>query len=258
LQTGNVVYNAAIQLHDIENNSWRNTSDTNGGWAYITTLVGHHINAYAQAAGYQDADRLNDLAASGVPYPINMAPTGIINNTPGNITLYVSVKNILTNAPIKKAGVTIFGVAGGEQLKYTGDNGVTSFIVPNKTLLSISVSDPAYQGASKGYTTGSEVGGGSTSETVSFLLYPIGVTPTQPNATPTPTITVCDQNGCHVVTPSPTSTILPGCEPPNENSAACASAHNDYNMNMLSGYAEMLIMLCIFVTVMYLLGIKLG
>jgi PKD repeat protein len=252
--TGNVVYNAAINLQDVENASWSNTSDTVGGWAYITTLYGHHINAYSSASGYVDADLLGSLAASGVPYAINMIPTGITNTTAGNLTLYVTARDAASHAPINKPGITVNFPTGGSQLKYGNSEGTASFTVPNKTSLSINVEEPSYKGITTSYYTGTYVGGGSASISLTVDLWKVGVTPT-PNGTATPVVTVCDGTGCHVVTPTPATTILPGCEL-GENTASCRSAHNDYNMSWLASNAQFLIMLCFIMTALYIVGWK--
>lgn len=55
------IHGANVSLKDVENNSWSNTTTT-AGTGSILTLAGHHVNAYASAAGFDDNDKLGIVA----------------------------------------------------------------------------------------------------------------------------------------------------------------------------------------------------
>ena len=53
------IHGAQVNLYDVENTSWSNTT-TSDGTGTITALSTHTINAYANAAGFLDNDKLRD------------------------------------------------------------------------------------------------------------------------------------------------------------------------------------------------------
>lgn len=248
---GNIVLNSSIQLEDIENASWTNaTGLINDGMSSITTLTGHHINAYAQALGYSDSDDLNILN-DGQPQYIMMWPTFAKNVSEGNVSLYVTVKDKDTKANIAGAGVTISPSVGSAQSTTTNAAGIAYFIVTNNTavLVTAQAIGQGYQTATTTINTGTG-SGGSAAAAATILLGKNTVTPTFP------TVTTLPGGG----TPTPTITILPGCEDQTspEGQAKCRKAQSNQGLSFLSAHMLDLIMICVFVTIMYLLGFKLG
>ena len=135
--SGHRVYDSAISLQDVENTSWTNTSSPSGGVATITSLIGHTINGYATAAGYNDGETLGITADGVTGGIILMTPTNITNVSAGYVTLYVYVKEAVGNAPVSGAYVNIAYASGGSTVNdggTTSTDGIASFTVPNKTL----------------------------------------------------------------------------------------------------------------------------
>lgn len=173
--TGNPVHGAQINLLDVENDSWVNTTATTGT-ASITTLLGHTIDGYASASGYNDGEYLG--MAAGSWYSILMLSPFSANVTPGNVTLVVNVLDSLGNAPISGAGVTVISNTSA-QAGYTNDAGVVSFVVQNKTsyLVDAQAVGQGYNGATQMVYSGTG-SGGSASVTVTIHLEKKTVTPT--------------------------------------------------------------------------------
>jgi len=251
--SGNIVTNSSIQLNDIENSSWTNaTGLTADGMSYITTLAGHHINAYAQALGYSDGDLLNKLN-DGQPEYIMLWPTFAKNVSAGNVSLYVTVKDKDTKANIIDALVRVT-LANGNPTQETRTNsaGIAYFVVSNNTVASVSAMAGSQGYASSTTTINTGTGsGGSASAAATILLSKNTVTPT------TEVTTIPGQPG---VTPTVAPTILPGCEDTvsAEGQAKCRSAQSNQGLSFLAANMGNLIMVCVFVTIMYLLGFRLG
>jgi len=248
---GNIVLNSSIQLNDVENSSWVNaTGLINDGMSSITTLEGHTINAYAQSLGYSDADDLGILN-DGQPQYIMMWPTFAKNVSEGNVSLYVTVKDKDTKANIVGAGVTA-SLASGSMSTTTNEAGIAYFIVKNSSMVLITAQaiGQGYQTATTTINTGM-ASGGSASAAATILLGKNTVIPTFTTA-----VTTLPGGG----TPTPVITILPGCE--DTISAAgqekCRAAQSNQGLSFLSGNLLGLIQICFVVTILYLLGIKLG
>lgn len=247
---GNIVLNSSIQLQDIENSSWVNaTGLINDGMSSITTLEGHTINAYAQSLGYSDADDLGILN-DGKPQYIMMWPTFAKDVSAGNVSLYVTVKDKDTKANIVGAQV-IASTPKGSQSTTTNDAGIAYFIVTNNTMVLITAQaiGLGYQAATTTINTGTASGGSASAAATILLGRSTTILPTY-----VPT-TLPGQPG---VTPGPTP--LPGCE--DTISAAgqekCRAAQSNQGLSFLSGNLLGLIQICFVVTILYLLGIKLG
>jgi PKD repeat protein len=249
--SGNIVTNSTINLKDVENSSWVNGTFPADGMSSITTLVGHHINAYASLTGFSDAEDLN-LLNDGEPRYIMMWPTFAKNVSAGNVSLYVTVQDKDTHAAIKGAQVTMSPSTGSAQGTTTNEAGIAYFVVKNQTLCYITA-----QATGQGYSTGVTTintgsgSGGSASAAATILLSKNLVT-----QTPTTVVTTLPGGG----TPTPTVTVLPGCEDQvtAEGQAKCRAAQSNQGLSYLSAHMMDLIMICVFVTIMYLLGIRLG
>jgi len=177
---GHRVWDSAISLQDVGNSSWTNTSSPSGGVATITSLIGHVINGYATAAGYNDGETLG-ITADGVSGGIIlMTPTNITNVSAGYVSLYVYVKESVGNAPISGAYVNLAYAEGATTRNdgsTTNTEGVASFVVPNNTLIYIYGEKAGYTQVSTTKDSGTGSGGDAA---VSVILYMTGqtVTPT--------------------------------------------------------------------------------
>jgi PKD repeat protein len=211
---------STINLLDVENGTWKNTSPSALGYETIITKTGHHISAYASMSGYGDADLLSQPAWNGGVYQILMFPTGYNNVTAGNVTLYVNVWDHATSQRLPGATVNMaYNIAGAQYNDYrvTPSSGVATFIVPNKTTIYLYGEKAGYKQA--GTTVYSGTGsGGSASVTGDITLIQEYVT-TAPTTTAIPTgvPTVCDSTGCHVITVDPYPCIGDGSDSDNAN-----------------------------------------
>lgn len=221
------IHGAQVNLYDVENASWSNTTTTDGTGT-ITSISSHTVNAYANAAGFADADKLG-IPVSNVYDSILLFPTNSTSVSAGNVTLFVSVfDNDDHSKPIVGAGVTVI-TASSAQSQFTNSGGSAQFAVPNKStvLIDAEAVGQGYNGATQSVYTGTG-SGASASVTATIYL-------SKKTLTPTVTQTTLPGGG----TPTPTITILPGCEDP--MSAACQASQNDYSMGWLSQNGLMLI-----------------
>lgn len=201
IMTGTPIHGATINIYNIENGSWVNTT-TIAGVAYITSIAGHHANAYGSALGFRDGDYLG-FPIDGRLYSIDMVPdTNVTNVSAGNITLFVTVKDYNTAAPIQDAGVAA-SWPWGQWNAMTNAAGSASFIVPNKTVVILNVGADGYQSAAQSVYTGVGSGGSSYVSAIVSLHPDTVATPTI-----TPSTTICDPT-CHVITVAPTNDPYP-------------------------------------------------
>lgn len=206
--SGYPVNGAQVDLYDIENASWSNTT-TIGGWATISTLSGHTINAYANATGYEDADLLAQPAKPGGFYQIYMWPdVGFKNVSEGMVTAYFHVNDANTGDPIPGALISGGGENYGVMVNSTmfglttNAVGMASIAVQNNTNIYITTSKGGYQTASQAFATGPG-SGGTDNVVVSIMLSKLTVTPT---ATMT---TLPGQPGVYPTTVDPYSLLSP-------------------------------------------------
>jgi hypothetical protein len=214
-------------LQDVGNSSWTNTSSPSGGVATITSLIGHLINGYATAAGYNDGETLG-IPADGVSGGIIlMTPTNITNVSAGYVTLYVYVKESVGNAPISGAYVNLAYAEGGSTRNdggTTSSEGLTSFVVPNNTLVYVYGEKAGYERVSTTKDSGSASGG---SASVSVILY----------------------MGSQTVTPKVTATTGPGGTVPVTVDPRTPAEKEADIANILIDYGDMLVLFFIALTV---------
>ena len=224
---GHRVWDSAISLQDVGNSSWTNTSSPSGGVATITSLIGHIINGYATASGYNDGETLG-IPADGVSGGIIlMTPTNITNVSAGYVTLYVYVKESVGNAPISGAYVNLAYAEGGSTRNdggTTSSEGLTSFVVPNNTLVYVYGEKAGYERVSTTKDSGSASGG---SASVSVILY----------------------MGSQTVTPKVTATTGPGGTVPVTVDPRTPAEKEADIANILIDYGDMLVLFFIALTV---------
>lgn len=226
---GYPIHGATINLKDVENGSWVNTT-TSTGTAQITGISTHTVNIYGSATGFSSNDKL------GVPFTniydsILLYPANITNVTAGNVTLFVNVYDANDHTkPITGAGVTVIGPTSS-QGQFTNSGGSAQFTVKNQTtyLLDVEAVGQGYQGATQSVSSGTG-SGASASVTATVYL-------SKKTVTPTISQTTLPGGG----TPAPTKTLLPGCTSSDDMSPDCQAAQNDYSMGWLSQNGLMLI-----------------
>lgn len=224
---GHRVWDSAISLQDVGNSSWTNTSSPSGGVATITSLFGHTINGYAEAAGYNDGETLG-IPADGVSGGIIlMTPTNITNVSAGYVTLYVYVKEATGNAPIPGVYVNLAYAEGGSTHNdggTTSSEGLTSFVVPKETLIYVYGEKVGYEKVSTTKDSGSASGGDAS---VSVILY----------------------MGSQTVTPTVTATTGPGGTVPVTVDPRTPQEKESDIALILIDYGDMLVMFFIALTV---------
>lgn len=200
---GHRVWNSEIDLYDVGNDSWTNTSSPSGGSATITSLLGNTLNGYAKAAGYYAGEILGVIAGSDTAAIILMQPTNTTNVSAGYVTLYVYAKEKDGNDPIPSAHINLAYKEGGETVNHgsqTNGDGIIQFTVPNQTLIYIYGEKEGYQKVSS--TKESGVGSGG-SASISEILYftkdyvtPTVTATTGPGGTVPPTTATVDPYPC--------------------------------------------------------------
>lgn len=198
LYTGFAIQNAEVDMYDVENTSWTNTTALNGEGS-ITTLLGHTINIWGSATGYDDDNLIGVPAVDGGYYSLLLRPTNLTtyNSTPGNLTLAVTVQDLqIPHNTISGAEVT---AAWGAQYAAGTSNAAGSvfFTVPNNTAVHLSAFKSGYASGSSTHITGT-ANGGSTMETAIVYIGTDYVTPTitttlttGPGGTVPPTVDPC-------------------------------------------------------------------
>lgn len=227
---GHRVWDSAISLQDVQNSSWTNASSPSGGVATITSLLGHTINGYATAAGYNDGETLG-ITADGVSGGIIlMTPTNTTNVSAGYVTLYVYAKEAVGNAPIPGAYINIAYASGGSTTNdggTTSSDGIASFTVPNKTLIYIYGEKAGYNKVSTTKDSGTGSGGSASVNTIMYL--------SRITVTTVPTATTLPGGG----TPTTTVTVDPRTSAEKQEDIA----------NILVDYGDELVMFFIVLTI---------
>jgi hypothetical protein len=199
--------------------------------------------------GYDDGELLASVARASPDYPILMFPANATNVSAGNVTLYVTVRDMYSpGLPISGAQVDMTYAFPATEQMITGTSGMVSFVVPNQTTIYVAAQKSGYSGKSVSIDSGNGNGGDASISTTIYL----------PLRTVTPTITATTLPGGG--TPTPQVTYLAHCDPSaaDYDEALCRSSKGGVGLNLLADYMDDLILLCIFVTIMYLLGFKLG
>jgi PKD repeat protein len=245
------VLGANISIYDVENTSWSNSTSDPDGIHSISTVFGHHLNAYANAFGYTDGENLGiSNIFNGVDYPVYMTNPNTSHATAGNVTLNIRVEDGNTLQPIAGAAVSGVPNVGPGFNIVTDSQGIVNIVVPNKTTYGISATKTNYIMGTKNVYTGTAPGPGAVVP-VFILLYPSSVT--QP---PSITQTTLPGGG----TPQPTQTYLRHCDPAlsDYNEDACRTSENTGMMDQLREAGPGIIGLCIVAILMGLLKIIMG
>jgi PKD repeat protein len=231
-QTGGSIQGSFIDLYDVQNTSWRNTTlsmSVNGNLAYIDTHPDHTINAYGHAVGY-DSDTRMGLPAADTVYELILWSGSIPSPSPGNVNLFVIVSASPSGMALTNAQVTASKPGGGWDAVLTGISGTASFVMPNMSLIYVSASKSGY--------------GTVTSTITTTALGPDTLRITLPKLTVTPTITATPLPGEATARP----TYAPGCDPSAYDAAICNTGKDSAMMDQIRDAGPTLIGLAIIAT----------
>jgi PKD repeat protein len=235
---------ANFQMYDIQNTTWTNKTASSTGSECLTTMAGNTINTYTDMLGYDDGELLASTARASPDYPILMFPANATNVSAGNLTLYVTVRDMYSpGLPISGAQVDMTYNFPSTEQKTTGASGMVSFVVPNQTTIYLAAQKSGYSGKSVSTDSGNGNGGDAS---VSITIYLPQLT-----VTTATTVTTLPGGG----TPAPTVTYLANCNPsaPDYDAAKCRTSKGGMGLNILADNLENLIWLVLIVTMIYLL-----
>lgn len=231
-QTGGSIQGSFIDLYDVQNTSWRNTTlsmSVNGNLAYIDTHPDHTINAYGHAVGY-DSDTRMGLPAADTVYELILWSGSIPSPSAGNVNLFVIVSASPSGMALTNAQVTASKPGGGWDAVLTGISGTASFVEPNMSLIYVSASKSGY--------------GTVTTTITTTALGPDTLRITLPKLTVTPTITATPLPGEATARP----TYAPGCDPSAYDAAICNTGKDSAMMDQIRDAGPTLIGLAIIAT----------
>jgi hypothetical protein len=235
-QTSGAIHGANIQLKDVENLSWSNVTARFDGTWWIDTLPGHTIDAYGDASGYTSVSRLALPASGSIMYELIMWPSDIPPAPAGKVTLYVEVNDYDTGYTVPGASITVRDSSGATQAQTTGTSGTRMFEVVNNSPCYITVTKYGYITQTRSITTSV-----SGTDTVRVELMHTLVTTAPTNTIPPGGVTTA-------VTVNPHDPSVTG----NTNAAA------QDMMNYLAANGMQLVQLCFLITILGLLGVRLG
>jgi hypothetical protein len=241
--TGFAIHRANVDMFDVENGSWTNTTAAPLGEGSITTLVGHHINLWGSASAYFPDNIQNADAIDGGYYPLLLQRTNSsVVASAGNLTLFVTVEEL--NLPHNTvSGAEVTASWGSQQAQgMTNAAGAVSFTVPNNTAIWLSTFKTGYASGSASHITGS-ANGGTASETM--VMY-IGTD----YVTPTPTVTATG-GGTVAPTKDPYPCIGDGSV---QDTANCKRKQGEMGASLIS-YGPQLLLL--FIALTFIGGAKL-
>jgi hypothetical protein len=237
--TWNNIHGSNIMLYDTYSHTWTNSTSDADGILYIDTLPYTTINAYATftifANEYADASVTANADVNGGTFIILMYP---ISSPPpdGSVNLFVSTMDGNNNV---LRDVTVVAIWSGYQhVGSSGSYGTAQWIVPNNTQVHLTATKTGYDGADEIINTGP----GPSYSTILYLDQ-VGTTPI-PTTSPGATITTINPYG----TPGPSGTMPAGY----------TNNQGQRMLDFLATHGMELVELCFMVTVLALLGVKLG
>lgn len=242
-QTSSAVSGCDIQLRDNEAGAWSNATNRQDGLWCIDTLPSHTINGYGQATGYTSTSTLNlhALDLSEGMYYLLMIPGYVPAAPDGKVYLYVTVNDYDNSIMIPSAYVTASWSGGGYAAATTSATGTAILTVKNSTSIYITATKSGYVSVNRVITT-SPFGPDSTTIGLHRMtVQPTATATTGPGGTVAPTV-------------NPYGTTLPsGVMPP-----GYTNNQGQIMMDFLATNGLGLVQLCFLVTILALLGVKLG
>jgi hypothetical protein len=232
---------ADVDVLDVENASWTNTTADADGWIIIDTLPYHTVNVYAHypTAGIYLPNEILGLETGYygghnwvlVLYPYVTTPSGFV-------TLYINTRNYDTKAVLTGVNLQIKNlVTGAITGESTGSTDSVSTVVTNATNYQITGSKSGYLSKTININSGE-----ASSKTVVVEL-------SKATVTTAPTSTIPPGGVTPVITQDPNDPSLHGGD---------TSLKAGEMMNWIAMNGMTLVQLCFLVTVLALLGVKLG
>jgi len=232
---------ADVDVLDVENASWTNTTADADGWIIIDTLPYHTVNVYAHypTAGIYLPNEILGLETGYygghnwvlVLYPYVTTPSGLV-------TLYINTRNYDTKAVLTGVNLQIKNlVTGAITGESTGSTDSVSTVVTNATNYQITGSKSGYLSKTININSGE-----GPSKIVILEL-------SKATVTVVPTSTIPSGGVTPVITQDPNDPSLHGGD---------TSLKAQEMMNWLAMNGMDLVQLCFLVTVLALLGVKLG
>jgi len=242
-ETNGAIAGCDLSLLDKEGGAWSNVTDRFDGTWCIDTYPGHHIDAYGWADDYTPSPsyRLNLPASDSLMYELLMHPGYVPPAAEGKVWLYVIVNDADTGASLSNAHVVVSGSGETSKSDYTDSSGSMHIQWKNSSVTYVTADKSGYTTVSKTTTT-SAFG----PDTVRIELHKSTVTPTA-TMTTGPGGTVPTTAGPWG-TPGPEGTMPPGY----------TNARGQQIMDLLAYHGYDLVLLCIMVTMLALLGVRLG
>ncbi len=232
--SGGFLNGATLNIYDTNTSTWSNGTVPVGS-RHFASGTGHIYNAYASNPGYAGGSALGLTAYPSAFYLIALNPPGL-DPGPGNVNLYVTAYGSDQVAPMPGVQITAVISGGATTAEVTGSNGVSTFVLPNSTLIYVSGSKAGYQKVTSTITL--------TNVTDQYLNLALQ------KAT---------------VTTAPTQTIVPGelttrptVDPNDPAITGNTNAKAQEMMNWLAMNGMDLVQLAFLVTVLAFLGVKLG
>lgn len=239
-RTSGQVHNSNLRLKNVQTGVWTNyTSDLDGN-GYIDTLPNQSIDGYGDATGYISGSRIGVGAASEAVYEIILWPTNAFPTpSTGNVTLVVLVNDKVTALPLSSASVSVTIPTGWTYSGVTGSTGQAVFTVPN---------------SSSSYVTASKSGYNTQTEIITTSAFgPDSLRIELPRLVIAPTKTMTPGPGGTVPV-----TVAPGQNPDGSYKSGYTALEGQNMLNWLAANGMQLVQLCFFVTILALLGVKLG
>jgi hypothetical protein len=242
--TGQTLIGTTINLRDVQNNSWVNSTADADGISIIDVVTGHTLDIYGSYPGvYTSTYELNAVAGSPPDYllplypPVPAAATGFVN-------MFVNVKEAVSNLAINGANVDFRYPAGTTIHAITDWAGIAQVQVPNKTVIIIGTSASGFNSQSESVTTGDFA---DTVRTVRLSKS------SGPGATATVTATVTDPATGLPITTVPT--YQPYCNPTaaDYDARACSQSKDNDLMAQLRDNGSVIMSLAILAIIFGLL-----
>ncbi len=238
--TGGVINGCDISIYDIQGGVWNNVTGRYDGTWYIDTLPSHTLNMHSYYSGYSEGYEFGVPTSTGTiitTYRLTMWPSTIAAPGAGYLYLKVVVADLDTKEYLEGATVSIRDSTGLTQVDTVPYTGNVEFEVPNSSLVYVSASKNGYVTTSKTYTMSAF---GLVQDVVRIEMSKKYVTATQ---TPVANQTTVDPAG----TPDPSG-----------GSSAYSAAKGQNMMDYLASNGMDIVQLCVLVTMLALLGIRLG
>jgi hypothetical protein len=150
--TGSQIIGTNINLHDVENSSWTNSTPDADGELIIDVLEGHTLDIYGSYPGVYTASAEYGATPGGDYYlplypPVPTAPENFVN-------LFVYMREAGNLLAISDVDVSFRYPSGTTVYSKSDSSGTAMQIVPNQTVIIIGATKTGWNGQSVSTTTG--------------------------------------------------------------------------------------------------------